>query len=1121
MVAGDDADRSPRGRRWHPEAVVLALDDQHLGRHDVELGQAARPRLRALSLRWLERKREAEDAHGARQVGRSAGDTRPRRAPADDERQLVEPAGAESLDDGEPARIEMGGGGRRAPTRDPVRLLDERDAQPRGKRYLLRLDEVLRRDPSAGTVPEHDDAARRTRLVNMSVCRAVESADDESRHALIVAVRPRHVTGSDSCVFTYRSFLPIPEFVDDLSEVLGSLLVEEKLLVPEQLDLALQFAESTGLPLDQIVVAEFAIPQPDISRLLAEMNGDADGARPHNAEAPDENIPLAPPLGFRIRRPIGQIFVDLGFITSDDRENALVVQRERGGLLGEILIEQGKLTRLELANALSEHWDSAASESAPTPPKELSPAEVSPTGEAAVHPDGLAVADLRRSIDEIDASRIADAEALQARIQEIDEALAALALGDDDEFRRATSDRLQELAGAIESVTRAASDVGNLSERLDALTGSTSELQTELQALAAHQADAEPDERVNELAQTIDGLSQTLEGRLQELADRIESAESGRTEAGNLSERLDALTGSTSELQTELQALAAHQADAEPDERVNELAQTINELTQTLDDRLTPLTTRLDALDKTHTKQAEATRAANDELHHRLDELTALRTADLEATQAARTQAEADNTRIEQTLRAELETLAARQADAEPDERVNELAQTINELTQTLDDRLTTLAAELRAETLDRTDEIATQLRAQTDEVGASVGALRATVDSSNAETRQHAQTWVEESRILTTRLDDLDKTHTKQAEATRAANDELHHRLDELTALRTADLEATQAARTQAEADNTRIEQTLRAELETLAARQADAEPDERVNELAQTIDGLSQTLEGRLQELADRIESAESGRTEAGNLSERLDALTGSTSELQTELQALAAHQADAEPDERVNELAQTIDGLSQTLEGRLQELADRIESAESGRTEAGNLSERLDALTGSTSELQTELQALAAHQADAEPDERVNELAQTINELTQTLDDRLTPLTTRLDALDKTHTKQAEATRAANDELHHRLDELTALRTADLEATQAARTQAEADNTRIEQTLVGGLAELVVRVDDLQLLLDSRSAQAGHILDVGQEAVAEASGARDAKESKKRSKREKSKKSKKSKN
>ena len=57
--------------------------------------------------------------------------------------------------------------------------------------------------------------------------------------------------------------------VEDQAKLLGPLLVEENLLAPEQLERALQFARNTGLPLDQIVVAEFAVSQPDISRLLA------------------------------------------------------------------------------------------------------------------------------------------------------------------------------------------------------------------------------------------------------------------------------------------------------------------------------------------------------------------------------------------------------------------------------------------------------------------------------------------------------------------------------------------------------------------------------------------------------------------------------------------------------------------------------------------------------------------------------------------------------------------------------------------------------------------------------------------------------------------------------------
>jgi hypothetical protein len=57
------------------------------------------------------------------------------------------------------------------------------------------------------------------------------------------------------------------------------------------------------------------------------------------------------------RRRIGEIFVELGFITTPQLEAALEVQREKGGRIGEILVAQGSLTRLDLASALTEHWE--------------------------------------------------------------------------------------------------------------------------------------------------------------------------------------------------------------------------------------------------------------------------------------------------------------------------------------------------------------------------------------------------------------------------------------------------------------------------------------------------------------------------------------------------------------------------------------------------------------------------------------------------------------------------------------------------------------------------------------------------------------------------------------------
>ena len=217
--------------------------------------------------------------------------------------------------------------------------------------------------------------------------------------------------------------------VEDQAKLLGPLFVEENLLAPEQLERALRFSRNTGLPLDQIVVAEFPISQPDISRLLGEVSRSADGGGTTEADAVVGADPTVPPLGPHLRRPIGQIFVDLGFITPDDREAALTVQRENGGLLGEILITQGKITRLELANALSEHWESATGASDTTANRGPSLIDVPRGDESSRRVEPSDAAEHRRLLAELEAARVAAVQAAEAGLKAIDEALAALDRG--------------------------------------------------------------------------------------------------------------------------------------------------------------------------------------------------------------------------------------------------------------------------------------------------------------------------------------------------------------------------------------------------------------------------------------------------------------------------------------------------------------------------------------------------------------------------------------------------------------------------------------------------------------------------------------------------------------------
>ena len=58
------------------------------------------------------------------------------------------------------------------------------------------------------------------------------------------------------------------------------------------------------------------------------------------------------------RRRIGDILLELGFVTEKQLAKAAQEQDETGAPLGQILVEHGAITRLELASALAEQWSS-------------------------------------------------------------------------------------------------------------------------------------------------------------------------------------------------------------------------------------------------------------------------------------------------------------------------------------------------------------------------------------------------------------------------------------------------------------------------------------------------------------------------------------------------------------------------------------------------------------------------------------------------------------------------------------------------------------------------------------------------------------------------------------------
>ncbi|MDU9048331.1 MAG: type II secretion system ATPase GspE [Candidatus Electrothrix sp. Rat3] len=65
-------------------------------------------------------------------------------------------------------------------------------------------------------------------------------------------------------------------------------------------------------------------------------------------------------------KPLGQILLESSNIAEEDINYALEIQRERGGLLGKILVQEKKLTELELLHALSLHSGLELRDSLPT-----------------------------------------------------------------------------------------------------------------------------------------------------------------------------------------------------------------------------------------------------------------------------------------------------------------------------------------------------------------------------------------------------------------------------------------------------------------------------------------------------------------------------------------------------------------------------------------------------------------------------------------------------------------------------------------------------------------------------------------------------------------------------------
>jgi len=54
-----------------------------------------------------------------------------------------------------------------------------------------------------------------------------------------------------------------------------------------------------------------------------------------------------------INKALGQLLIESGIITNDQLERALLVQKEKGGLLGQIMVDLGYITEKDIAQAIT------------------------------------------------------------------------------------------------------------------------------------------------------------------------------------------------------------------------------------------------------------------------------------------------------------------------------------------------------------------------------------------------------------------------------------------------------------------------------------------------------------------------------------------------------------------------------------------------------------------------------------------------------------------------------------------------------------------------------------------------------------------------------------------------
>jgi len=132
--------------------------------------------------------------------------------------------------------------------------------------------------------------------------------------------------------------MPAPQSLP--SRLIGALFVERGLVSESQIRVALEIQRETGQQLGQVLVERFGVSRKELASVVADQ-----WAKLGGSSGPEDSASW---------RRLGDIFVERGFVTQEELDEALARQRQTGERLGEALVAQGVISKFELAGALAE-----------------------------------------------------------------------------------------------------------------------------------------------------------------------------------------------------------------------------------------------------------------------------------------------------------------------------------------------------------------------------------------------------------------------------------------------------------------------------------------------------------------------------------------------------------------------------------------------------------------------------------------------------------------------------------------------------------------------------------------------------------------------------------------------